>query len=114
MTLLVAIVIVAAALVGFLFLTLLEARSGKRLFSRVRTVLDQKTEIAASYLGSTDARASLVRTVRMFIDHVVHDIVHVILVAVRFVERTLTRITREIRGRRAKVTQDETAGSQVE
>jgi hypothetical protein len=106
MGILVAILIVAALLLGFLLLTSFEAKKGKRVLSGAREALDRNAETAASYLVSTDARASLVHTIRTFLDHVVHDLVHAVLVAVRFIERTLTRITREIRGRRAKSAKD--------
>jgi hypothetical protein len=102
MGLLVAILVVAAALLGFLFLTSVERKRGRRFFEGVRETLDTKVESATAYVSSTDARASLKKTVRSTIDHVAHEVVHAILQVVRFVERTLTRITREIRGRRAK------------
>jgi hypothetical protein len=111
MGLLVAILVVAALLLGFLFLTSVEARRGRRVLEGTRRALDRKVEDAALYITSTDGRTSLIRTVRTLRDHIVHDIVHAILLAVRFVERTLTKLAREIRGRRAKEAQENGSGS---
>lgn len=101
MALLVAILVVAALLAGFLWLTYVERARGVRVFGRARAALDAKTAHIAATLSSETAWASLRRYVRVFADHVVHDIAHVALVVVRSVERSLTRLTRTVRTRLA-------------
>jgi len=103
MGILVALLVVAALLAGFLWLTALERKRGKRIFERTRSALDHSTDETLSYLSSDTTRASVARSVRISLDHAAHEVVHGILQAVRFIERMLTRLTREIRGRRAKL-----------
>ena len=114
MELLAALIIVAALLIGFLLLTSLEKRRGVREAAPVRSVLDEKVRGAVSYLASSSTHASLTQTVRTTVDHVAHEVVHKGLLVVRFVERTLTRLAREIRGRRAKQTNGEPPTTSVE
>ncbi len=102
MALAIAILVVAVLTFGFFGLTSLEAKSGKRLFAKSREKFDADADHAFSVMREVDLGKLIFHALHVAWDHFVHEVVHVILVAVRFLERTLTRIAREIRGRRAE------------
>jgi hypothetical protein len=110
MALLIAILVVAALLAGFLYLTSLEKKRGRRFFERTRAAFDAKVARMGAYLSSGETHASLAHKLRDTADHAVHEIVHGGLLGIRAVERALTRLAREIRGRRAKSLQEKNGG----
>ncbi len=89
-------------LVGFLLLTRYEGRRGTRIFARARAGLDSRTEEIGRKLASGEAGDALVRNMRLGAERLAHDIAHLVLIAVRFVERTLTQAVRTLRARRAE------------
>lgn len=100
MSILVAIGIVATLLLGFLGLTSIETKRGRRYFERTRHALDVQVEEAYSFVFKGGQGNSLQGMLHRLGAEVVHDIVHVTLQAVRLIERTLTRFARFVRGRR--------------
>ncbi len=101
MTLIVAILAVAILLGAFVTLTYFERAGGFRVLSPMRRFLDKRADTFLHVAREADIGALAWNGVRALIDAFVHEVVHVVLVIVRFLERSLTRIAREIRGRRA-------------
>ena len=101
MAYLVFIFISLALLAGFFVLTDYETRRGARFFAPQRTRLDEGVERLLFVLTHVDFAAFLSELVRHFAERVAHDIVHFSLLAVRAVERFLTRIVRHLRTERA-------------
>ncbi len=81
-------------LTGFFLLAGYEARSGVRYFADHRSRLDKHVERIEFILAHIDLGAFLRSEVRHFAGQVGHGIVHVSLVAVRSVEKLLTRVIR--------------------
>lgn len=102
MALAIAILVVAALTFGFFALTSVEARSGKRLFGVSRAKFDARADRLFTAAREVDLGKLIFHAVHAGFDHFMHELVHFFLFVVRFLERTLTRIAREIRGRRAK------------
>ncbi len=102
MGLLVAILVVAALLAGFLWVSFLERKHGRRIAEPLRARLDRGVNSLTGSLSSQEGRAGFGEALHRVFDYVVHEIAHGVLVAVRFAERTLSRVVREIRGRRTK------------
>ncbi|HVM59090.1 MAG TPA: hypothetical protein VMT80_02075 [Candidatus Paceibacterota bacterium] len=95
---------VAASLVlcaGFLALTAYERRRGARVFARARDAFDRRVEHAAFLFSHVDFAAFLREESLRLLHKASHDIAHVSLIAVRAVERGLTRLVRNLRTRRA-------------
>ena len=99
MILLVAILVSGLLFVGFLSLTFAEARSGKRVFGFARRALDQKVENVGAVVRRADLGSLIFHGARAVIEYLVRLIVHGILVAVRAVERFLTRTAHSLRTR---------------
>ncbi|MDB5189732.1 MAG: hypothetical protein JWN49_58 [Parcubacteria group bacterium] len=100
MAYLIAIVILVALLVAFLVLVGFEERSGKRLLAGRRYMLDGKVERVSFILQHVDWGAFSADVARSSIERAAHDIAHGSLIAVRALERFLTRVVRTLRTRR--------------
>lgn len=85
---------------GFLLLTVLETRMG-RVGERARARLDRFAHRVEFVVAHVDWSALTKHLVRTGTERVLHDCVHGALVVVRFIERTLTRLVRSLRERRA-------------
>jgi hypothetical protein len=97
--------------VGFLVLTKNEASRGARYFARERGTLDQEVERWTVLVSHIDI-ATFVRTgLRSLLARVIHDVAHASLIAVRFLEKLLTRAVQALRMRRAKSVITSTAPS---
>ncbi|HEX2792697.1 MAG TPA: hypothetical protein VHO23_03200 [Candidatus Paceibacterota bacterium] len=98
------IIAVAVALVlfgGFVALASCEAGAGRRfLLAGPRKSLDRKVARVAFILDHVDLGAFMRDTVRDGIERVLHDVAHASLLAVRFLERALTRFVRRLREKR--------------
>jgi len=90
-----------ALLGGFFALTQYEARRGARLFAEKRALLDRNIERVAFIIEHVDLGAYLRDEVRHLVGRISHDIAHLSLLAVRAVERLLTRLVRYLRSRHA-------------
>ena len=110
MALLVAIIVVAILLAGFLWLTRNEAKRGVRVLEPVRRALDAKTEKLEEHVRKLGSGAPLGKALQTGTDHLAHEVAHSVLQGVRFLERALTRAVRDIRGRRARVLEQENGG----
>ncbi len=102
MLLLILIGIVLVLLGGFLLLTAYE-RTHARVFARVRTRFDRMAARAFFIAKHVDWSGFTKHMLRSGTERIVHDIAHGVLVLVRFVERSLTRLVRVLRERRAGV-----------
>ncbi len=99
------LILVLASLVllaAFLILTRIEEKRGTRLFARARARLDARTEHAVHAIESGQASDAVARGVKLGAERIAHDVAHGSLIAVRFVERTLTQAVRSLRARRAE------------
>lgn len=99
MSSLIAILVSLILLVGFLTLTSFEAVHGVRVLGGLRKRLDRKVGQASFILAHVDLGAFLRDAIRDGIERILHDIAHASLLAVRFLERVLTRFVRHLRGR---------------
>lgn len=97
MALAIAIAVVALLLAGFLFLTALEGRRGARVMPGARAALDAAALRAAATLSSGRILTSAAHAASIASRHAVHEVVHIVLIVIRAIERTLTRIVRAIR-----------------
>jgi len=89
-----------ALFAGFLGLTVVEARTGTRVLGGVRTRLDRtvgQASFIVKHVNWSDFLAHLVQSIGA---RIAHDIAHWSLIAVRFVERQLTRVVRYLRDSR--------------
>lgn len=84
---------------GFLLLTAIESRTG-RIGGTLRVRFDKLAHRLDFIIRHVDWSALTKHLLRTGFERVLHDIVHATLVAVRFVERTLTRTVRALRERR--------------
>lgn len=103
---LIAILIALAALVGFLSLTYFETGKGFRILGGPRRRLDRRAGQAAFIIAHVDLGGFVRDTLRAVGERVLHDIAHASLLAVRFLERLLTRFVRRLRGRQEDGTQE--------
>lgn len=97
MAYLITIAIIALLLGGFLALVSFETRTGKRLAASARYKLDARIarlEFVAKHVDWGAFSADVARTAVL---RVVHDVIHGTLVAVRTVERLLTRAVKALR-----------------
>lgn len=100
-----AIFIVALVLFfGFLALTAYEGKRGSRVFASGRASLDAKVSETTGALKHVDFSAFLWHLVRDVTSRIVHDVAHVSLIVVRWLERFLTRIVRYLRGKTSVAT----------
>ena len=88
---------------GFLALTRFEARRGRRYFARARASFDERVEKLAYIMEHVDFPAFVRDGLRAIFARIVHDIVHVTLIIVRFAERMLTRAVRALREHRIRL-----------
>lgn len=88
---------------AFMALTLTEVRTGTRVLAVPRARLDQWVMRAEFVLEHVDWGEFTAHLVRGILARIAHDIVHVTLMAVRFIERQLTRVMRALRDRRPNV-----------
>lgn len=96
---LIAILIPFLLLIVFLALTVFEARSGRRVLAARRYAFDAKVSRYAFIIAHVDWGAFSADIVRTWIERATHDIAHGALIAVRALERTLTRVVRTLRSR---------------
>ncbi|MEK9160573.1 MAG: hypothetical protein AAB440_00855 [Patescibacteria group bacterium] len=95
-----AIFVVALVLFfGFLFLNSVEQKKGARILSGMRSALDARVARATGVVAHVDFSAFLWNLSKDVTGRLVHDIAHVSLIAVRSLERLLTRLVRFIRSR---------------
>lgn len=93
----IAVAVPLALLIGFLVLTSIEAASGVRMLGGVRRRLDRRIGQLSFIIAHVDLGSFARETVRAFFERVLHDLAHGTLVAVRSVERMLTRLVRHLR-----------------
>lgn len=84
---------------GFLGLAAIETRRGVRLFAPLRATLDAKVSRVSAALEHVDLTAFVWNLAKDITGRVIHDLAHLSLIVVRFLERLLTRIVRYLRGR---------------
>lgn len=101
MVYLILIFIPLALLVGLFVLTGYETRNEVRLFGSRRAQFDAHIERTEFIITHVDFSAFLKELVGNTAKRVVHDVVHFSLLAVRAVERFLTRMVRHLRADRA-------------
>ncbi len=95
-----ALVLLALALLaGFLALARFEARRGARFLAASRARLDARLEHLAFVYTHTDWAVLVRSESKKLLEHLLHVGVHYVLIAVRGVERALTRLVRELRAR---------------
>lgn len=82
---------------GFLVLTAIEVKNGKRAFVRTRTAFDRGMGRVNFVLEHVDLPGYLRDTSHEVAVRSAHGFVRGVLVAVRFVERLLTRLVRALR-----------------
>ena len=82
---------------GFFILTWYESRRGMRLFALSRARLDSNVARAEAIRTQVNLGAFLRDEIRHFAGRVGHDVVHSSLLAVRSIERGLTRLVRRLR-----------------
>jgi hypothetical protein len=90
-------------LAGFTLLTFVEAKSGSRIFAGSRDRFDARVARASFVLKHVDWGAFINDVTRTFFERALHDIAHGTLIAVRFLERVLTRAVRALRVRRERI-----------
>lgn len=91
------ILITLALLVGFSALTSYEARRGARFFALHRERLDHTVGRIEFIIANVNLGEFLRDEIRHLASRVSHDIAHFSLLAVRAVERLLTRLVRHMR-----------------
>jgi len=95
------ILVSLALLIGFLALSAYETKRGARLFAPARTRFDQSVTRITFVLTHVDFVA-FVRDLVIHAAHcIAHDVAHFSLLAVRAIERFLTRLVRYLRTWRA-------------
>jgi len=95
-----ALFIVALVLfLGFLSVTAIEKKRGSRFFSPQRATLDATASRVSDGLRHVDFSAFVWHLARDISSRIVHDVAHVSLIVVRWLERLLTRIVRYLRGK---------------
>ncbi len=100
MAYLIAIAVLVLLLGGFLVFVGFEERSGRRFLAGRRYKLDSRVERTAFILRHVDWGAFSADVARSSIERTIHDIAHGSLIAVRALERFLTRVVRTLRTRR--------------
>jgi len=82
---------------GFLALTAYETKRGERFFAPRRRMIDGEAERFAYAVSHIDLAAFVRTGLRALIARLAHDIAHGSLIAVRSVEKLLTRAVRALR-----------------
>lgn len=101
MTALILMLLSLALLTAFLLLARSEAKRGARFAEPVRARLDRSVDRAAARLQDLDLEYTVKTHAKKGGERVLHDAAHYSLIAVRWVERTLTKAVRTLRARRA-------------
>ncbi|HEX7651324.1 MAG TPA: hypothetical protein VF439_01235 [Candidatus Paceibacterota bacterium] len=102
MAYLIAILVSLLLFAGFLWLVALEARRGRRMFAGTRAALDREAGRVEFVFAHVDFGSALRALAVAAFERIAHDIAHGVLVAVRFMERSLTGAVRTLRARRAE------------
>ena len=102
MLLLILIGIVLVLFGGFLLLTAYE-RTHARVCARMLARLDRLAGRALFIVKHVDWSGFVKHMTRSGTERVLHDLAHGVLVVVRFLERSLTRLVRVLRERRAGI-----------
>ena len=97
MTYLIAVLVSLALLAGFVSLVQYETKSGARLFALKRAQFDAHVERIEFIVEHVDLLAFAQDEVRHAMTRLGHAVAHLSLVAVRAVERLLTRLVRHLR-----------------
>ncbi|MEK7100585.1 MAG: hypothetical protein AAB921_00610 [Patescibacteria group bacterium] len=109
------LILIAATLIlfgGFLLLTAFETRSGSRVGETLRRKLDRHAVRLTFIATHIDWSAFVKHMVRTVFERIAHDSAHASLIAVRFVERVLTRTVRSLRERRVGIVATHTESRQ--
>ncbi len=85
---------------GFFALAAHEARRGRRYFETYRARLDREADRIAFIAAHVDFPAFLRDVSREAVERAAHELASLSLIAVRFVERVLTRAVKQLRVRR--------------
>ncbi len=96
MVFLILLILLILLLIGFLFLTAREAKTGHRLFGGWRTSLDTKMRGVEATLTHTPPSRVIVQVARTLVRNLLHEVAHVALVAIRVIERALTRLVHRV------------------
>ena len=97
MSYLITIAALASLLIGFLVMVRIERAMGKRLLAATRGKLDKKVERSWFIAEHIDWGGFVGHIFKLSIERVAHDIIHVVLLFVRTLERFLTRAIRGLR-----------------
>ena len=95
----IAILITLGLLAAFLVVVSIEERSGKRMLAGPRYNLDARVARVAFIVKHVDWGAFSAEIARTSFDRALHDTAHATLIAVRALERFLTRVVRSLRAR---------------
>lgn len=82
---------------GFLLLTQFEQRTARRILGSVRGDLDRRLTQVAFIARHVDWPAFITHTAKAVSVRIAHDVAHGTLIAVRFMERNLTRFVKYMR-----------------
>lgn len=93
--------IAVGLLLSYVVVLVVERSRGKRLFQVYRTRLDARVTRGVYIVNHIDWGAFFGHVLKVSLEKIAHDIVHGILLAVRTVERSLTKAIRLLRGRLA-------------
>jgi hypothetical protein len=85
---------------AFLSLTIVEARTGTRLFADSRMKLDKNVGRALFIMKHVNWIEFFSHAIESFFERVLHDIAQFFLMLVRVIERELSETVRYLRGRR--------------
>ena len=89
-----------ALFAAFLSLTIVAARTGTRVLAPIRTKLDKNVSRVSFVLTHVRWGSFISQLIQGFFERVLHDVAHVTLILVRFVERQLSNVVRYLRERR--------------
>lgn len=81
-------------------ITFIEGKRHTRMFAGWRDRFDVRVNRASFIIQHVDWGAFLTDVTRTFLERALHDVAHASLIAVRFLERILTRTVRTLRMRR--------------
>jgi hypothetical protein len=84
----------------FLGLTIVEARSGKRMLAPQRAKLDKIIAQYTFVAKHVDWTGFIESAAQSAFERVIHDVAQAVLICVRFIERQLTGLVRTLRTRR--------------
>jgi hypothetical protein len=89
--------------VAFFGLLMVEAQTGRRVFDGTRRSLDRRVRRVEFIVRHVDWAEFLAHIVQSIGARIAHDIAHISLLVVRFLERQLTRTVRYLRDRKPNV-----------